>query len=105
MDASKASFRVTAFRPLSVVAAAAVLVTGVACGGARDRIAVRHQSTSTPVTTAVAGTPTTVAAAPSPAPSVRTDDLEADLQQADSQLAQTASAVADADQNTQQLDD
>jgi hypothetical protein len=36
---------------------------------------------------------------------VRTDDLEAGLQQADSQLSQTGSAVGDADQNPQQNSD
>jgi len=54
-------------------------------------------SASTPAPAAAAGTPS--------GPSVRTDDLEADLKQADSQLTQTSTAVSDADQNTQQLND
>ena len=48
-------------------------------------------------------TPTTAPAPPGQA--VRTDDLDAGLQQADSQLSQTGSAVGDADQNPQQNSD
>jgi hypothetical protein len=36
---------------------------------------------------------------------VRTDDLDAGLKQADSDLSQTGGAVGDADQNTQQNSD
>jgi hypothetical protein len=36
---------------------------------------------------------------------VRTDDLDAGLQQADTQLSQTGGAVGDADQNPQQNSD
>jgi hypothetical protein len=70
---------------------------------ARRLDARRQQS----VTTAPAATPTTAPppAAPPPGQAVRTDDLEAGLQQADGQLSQTGSAVGDADQPAQQSND
>ena len=94
-------------RSLSTAAVAAVLLTGVACGP-RDRLArptSATSATSAPVTTVAGATTPTAPAATSPGPGVRTDDLDADLQQADSQLTQTGGAVSDADQNTQQLSD
>jgi hypothetical protein len=94
-----------AFRPLVTVAAAGLLLTGAACSGPPARRAARQNPPAT-VVTAVApvdATPTTAPSARS-AP-VRTDDLETDLQQADSQLSQTGSAVGDADQNPQQNSD
>jgi hypothetical protein len=70
------------------------------------RLESRRQSS---VTTAPAPTTTTTTAPPSAAPSsgqtVRTDDLEAGLQQADGQLSQTGSAVGDADQPAPQSND
>jgi hypothetical protein len=61
------------------------------------------------VTTVVpaSATPTTGAPSgqPSATPPVRTDDLDAGLQQADTQLSQTGGAVGDADQNPQQTSD
>ena len=104
MDASKA------LRPLGVAAATAVLLTGAACNGPLARRAA-NSSGSAPAVTSVApagaapggATPTT-APSPSAAP-VRTEDLEAGLQQADSQLSQTGGAIGTADQNTQQTSD
>jgi hypothetical protein len=105
MDASKA------LRPVTAVFAAGLLLTGVACNGPLARRAARHQAPDTAVTTVVPAdatpTPTTAPSTgrPSATPPVRTDDLEAGLQQADSQLSQTSGAVSDADQNTQQTTD
>ena len=109
MDASRA------FRPLGVVAATAVLLTGAACSGPFAQRAANQQTPATPVSTVVpAGTaptgpmPTAPPAAPNGLTStqpVRTDDLDAGLQQADTQLSQTGAAVGDADQNAQQNSD
>jgi hypothetical protein len=55
--------------------------------------------------TFVSPTPTTAPASTSSATPVRTDDLEAGLQQADTQLSQTGTAVGNADQNPQQNSD
>ena len=94
--------------PVAGAAVAGCLLTGAACQGpVARRFESRRQSS---VTTAPAPTATTTTAAPpSAAPSsgqtVRTDDLEAGLQQADGQLAQTGSAVGDADQPSQQSND
>ena len=96
MDASKA------LRPLTAVAVSGLLLTGVACNRPARR-ATRQTPASVVTTVAPAATPTTA-----PAPSgqaVRTDDLDAGLQQADSQVSQTGSAVGDADQNPQQTSD
>ena len=98
-------------RPLAGVAAAGCLLAGAACQGpvARRLDARREAPTTTaptvaaPVTTAA---PSPTPAAPPPAvQAVRTDDLDASLQQADSQLSQTGSAVGDADQPSQQSND
>jgi len=103
MDVSRA------LRPLGTAAAAAVLLTGAACNGPLVRRAANRNSPTTAVTTVVpaAAPPTTAApsAQPSPTPPVRTDDLDAGLQQADTQLSQTGGAVSDADQNSQQTSD
>ncbi|GEM_PF-6356823 len=96
MDAQKA------FRPLVTVAAAGLLLTGVACNGPLARRAARSQTPATPVTVVNATPTTTSATATSP---VRTDDLEAGLQQADTQLSQTGNAVIDANQNPRQNSD
>ena len=100
MDASRA------LRPLGAAAAAALLLTGAACNGhVTRRDAVRQTSPTSSAPAAI--TPTTTPA-PAPAPNaqaVRTDDLDAGLQQADTQLSQTGGAVGDADQNTQQNSD
>jgi hypothetical protein len=101
MDASRA------LRPLAATAAAAVLLTGAACNGPLARRAARQQTPATSVTTfapAPAGPPPTSVPA-SPGQAVRTDDLDAGLQQADSQMSQTSGAVGDADQNPQQNND
>jgi len=98
MEASRA------LRPLGAAAAAAILLTGAACNGHVTRRDARRQ---TPATTAAPAAVTSTTA-PAPAPSgqaVRTDDLDAGLQQADSQLSQTGGAVGDADQNPQQTSD
>ena len=102
MDASRVSFNYRALRPVVTVAAAGLLLTGVACNGPLARRA----ANPTPVTV-VTSTPTTApaSASQSATPPVRTDDLDAGLQQADSQLSQTGSAVGDADQNPQQNSD
>jgi len=92
-------------RPLGVAAAAALLLTGAACNGPLARRAATRHSPDTAVTTVVpaGATPTTVpASATGP---VRTDDLDAGLQQADTQLSQTGGAVGDADQNPQSTSD
>lgn len=103
MDAPRTSLRFRALRPGVTVAAAAVLLTGAACSGPLARRAARNETPATSVTTVVpAATPTS--AAPT-GQAVRTDDLEAGLQQADTQLAQTGGAVGDADQNPQQNTD
>ncbi|MBV8305234.1 MAG: hypothetical protein JOZ04_13570 [Acidimicrobiia bacterium] len=108
MDASRT------LRPLGVAAAAAVLLTGAACSGP---LAHRAANQSTPVTTVLpaGATPAAAASAGSGSPAagtgqtatqpVRTDDLDAGLQQADTQLSQTGAAVSDADQNSQQNSD
>jgi len=96
MDATRA------LRPLAAAAAAAVLLTGAACNGPARRAARRQAPVTTATTAPVAAT--TVAPLPAGQP-VRTDDLEAGLQQADSQLSQTGAAVGDADQNPQQTSD
>ena len=96
MDASRA------LRPIGVAVAAAVLLTGAACNGHLARRAARSQTPATAVTTVVQTT------APPAAPggqAVRTDDLDAGLQQADTQLSQTGGAMGDADQNPQQNSD
>jgi len=102
MDASRALHR------LGVGAAAAVL-TGAACNGPLARRAANHNTPATDVTTVVPAeaAPTTAApsAQPSATPPVRTDDLDAGLQQADTQLSQTGGAIGDADQNPQQNSD
>jgi len=100
-----------ALRSFAGVAAAACLLTGAACQGpvARRLDARRHPSVTTapappaPATTTASGqlaTPPPASAQP-----VRTDDLDAGLQQADGQLSQTGSAVGDADQPSQQSND
>ena len=91
--------------PLAGAAVAGCLLTGAACQGpVARRFESRRQSS---VTTAPAPTATTAppSAAPSSGQTVRTDDLEAGLQQADGQLSQTGSAVGDADQSSQQSND
>ncbi len=100
MDVSRA------LRPVVTVAAAGLLLTGVACNGPLARRAANRQTPATPVTV-VTPTPTSapVSGSQSATAPVRTDDLDAGLQQADSQLSQTGSAVGDADQNPQQNSD
>ena len=98
MDASTAVFNSRVLRPLAVTAAAGLLLTGAACNG---RVARRISERQTPSVTTVV---TPAAAAPSGQP-VRTDDLDAGLQQADTQLSQTSGAVSDADQPSQQTSD
>ena len=95
MDARKA-------RPLVTLAAAGLLLAGAACNGPLARRAARSQTPSTPATF-VSPAPTT-GSQPAAQP-VRTDDLETQLQQADTQLSQTGSAVGDANQNPQQNSD
>ena len=91
-------------RPLAVTAAAGLLLTGAACNGRLARRASsNHNTPATAVTTVVAPTAPSVAA-PAGQP-VRTDDLDAGLQQADSQLSQTGGALNDADQPSQQNSD
>jgi hypothetical protein len=103
MDASRA------LRPLAAATAAAALLTGVACGPLAARRSERTQPPATATPTTVAPPTATTApgttAAPSATAPVRTDDLEAGLQQADGQLSQTGSAVGDADQPSQQSND
>jgi len=98
-----------ALRPLGVAAAAAVLLTGAACNGPLAKRAANTHAPATAVTTVVpAGAASTTApptAQPSGTAPVRTDDLDAGLQQADTQLSQTGGAVSDADQNPQQNSD
>lgn len=97
MDASRT------LRPLAVTAAAGLLLTGAACNG---RLARRVSERQTPATSVTVVAPTTVAgAAASSGQPVRTDDLDAGLQQADSQLSQTGGALSDADQPSQQNSD
>ena len=103
MDAFTAVFNSRVLRPLVVTAAAGLLLTGAACNGRLARRASQSQTPVTSVTTVVAPAAPS-AAAPSSQP-VRTDDLDAGLQQADTQLSQTGGAVGDADQNTQQTSD
>ena len=94
-----------ALRPFAGPAVAGCLLAGAACQGpVARRLESRRQSS---VTTVLAPTATTAppSAAPSSGQTVRTDDLEAGLQQADGQLSQTGSAVADADQPSQQAND
>ena len=97
MDASRT------LRPLAVTAAAGLLLTGAACNGTLARRASQPQTPATAVTTVV--TPTTAPPAAPAGQAVRTDDLDAGLQQADSQLSQTSGAVNDADQPSQQNSD
>ena len=112
MDATSAVFNHRALRPLGVAAAAAVLLTGAACNGPLARRAANNNAPATSVTAVTTvvpaeAVPTTAAAsaqATGTAP-VRTDDLDAGLQQADTQLSQTGGAVSDADQNPQQNSD
>ena len=105
MDASSALFNCRALRPLTAVAAAGLLLTGAACSGPLARRADRQPVPASSVTT-VDSAPAAPSAAPAPpGQAVRTDDLDAGLQQADSQLSQTGSAVSDADQNPQQNSD
>ena len=98
MDAQKA------LRPVLTVVAAGLLLTGVACNGSPARGVARSQTPASPVTV-VTSTPTPTAVPSAGSAPVRTDDLEAQLQQADTQLSQTGSAVGDADQNPQQNSD
>jgi hypothetical protein len=111
MDASTVSFKYRALRPLGVAAAAAVLLTGAACNGPLARRAARRQAPAPAVATTTvapaAATPTTLSPSggSSATAPVRTDDLDAGLQQADTQLSQTGGAVGDADQNPQQNSD
>ena len=105
MDASSAIFNCRALRPVTAAAAAGLLLTGVACNGPQARRAVRPQAPATAVTTVVPAGATAATAPAPPGQAVRTDDLDAGLQQADSQLSQTGSAVGDADQNPQQNSD
>jgi len=96
------------YRPLAGAAVAACLLAGVACEGpVARRLDARRQSSVTTTAPAPTAPPTTApASAPPPSgPAVRTDDLEAGLQQADGQLSQTGSAVSDADQPAQQSND
>ena len=104
MDASSALFNCRALRPLTAVAAAGLLLTGAACSGPLARRADRQPVPASSVTT-VASAPAAPPAVPAPGQAVRTDDLDAGLQQADTQLSQTGSAVSDADQNPQQNSD
>jgi hypothetical protein len=106
MDAHSVIFNNRALRPLVTVAAAGLLVTGVACNGPLAQRAASSQTPSTPVTF-VSPTPTTAPSSGSQTATqpVRTDDLEAQLQQADTQLSQTGSAVGDANQDPQQNSD
>ena len=95
-------------RPLAGVAAAACLLTGAACQGPVARRLDAHREAPTTTAPTVAAPATTAAPSPTPAAptaGVRTDDLEAGLQQADSQLAQTGSDVGTADQPSQQSND
>ena len=95
-------------RPLAGVAAAGCLLTGAACQGpVARRLDARREAPTTTAPT-VAALVTTAAPSPTPPPAgqaVRTDDLEAGLQQADSQLAQTGSDVGTADQPSQPSND
>ena len=112
MDASRTLSRLGVY-----AAAAAVLLIGAACSGPLAHRAANQSTPATPVTTVVPAGATPAAAAPagsaSPAAGagqtatqpVRTDDLDAGLQQADTQLSQTGAAVSDADQNSQQNSD
>ena len=97
MDASRT------LRPLAVIAAAGLLLTGAACNGRLARRASQQQAPATAVSTVV--TPMTAPPVAAAGQAVRTDDLDAGLQQADSQLSQTGSAVSDADQPSQQNSD
>ena len=99
MDASRT------FRLIGVAAAAAVLLTGAACNGPIARRAARSQTPATTVTTVVETTAPPASPTASGGQAVRTDDLDAGLQQADIQLSQTGGAVGDADQNPQQNSD
>jgi len=101
MDVSRA------LRPLGAAAAAALLLTGAGCNGPLARRAARQQTPATTVATVVpaGATPTTANPSVSATPPVRTDDLDAGLQQADTLMSQTGGAVGDADQNPQQNSD
>jgi hypothetical protein len=95
-----------ALRPLAGAAATACLLAGAACQGPVARRLDAHRQPS--VTTAPASAAPTTAPQPAAPPSgqaVRTDDLDAGMQQADGQLSQTGSAVGDADQPAQQSND
>ena len=95
-------------RPLAGVAAAACLLTGAACQGPVARRLDARREAPTTTAPAAAAPATTAASSPTsaaPAAGVRTDDLEAGLQQADSQLAQTGSDVGTADQPSQSSND
>ena len=108
MDASSAVFNHRALRPLGAAAAAAVLLTGAACNGPLARRAANRHAPATALTTIVpAGAAPTAAQSgpPSATPPVRTDDLDAGLQQTDTQLSQTGGAIGEADQNPQQNSD
>lgn len=96
MDASRT------LRPLAVTAAAGLLLTGAACNG---RLARRVSQRQTPTTSVTVVAPAAPSAAATSAQPVRTDDLDAGLQQADSQLSQTGGALSDADQPSQQNSD
>jgi hypothetical protein len=99
MDASRT------LRPLAVTAAAGLLLTGAACNGRLARRASQSQTPATAVTTVVTPTTAPSAGAASASQPVRTDDLDAGLQQADTQLSQTGGALSDADQPSQQNSD
>ena len=106
MDAHSAIFKHSVLRPLTVVAAAGLLLTGAACNGPMARRAARSQAPAAPVTVVTpTPRPTPTTAAPPVSSAVRTDDLDAGLKQADDQLSQTGAAVGDADQNSQQTSD
>ena len=92
------------FRSLAVTAAAGLLLTGAACNGRLARRASQPQTPASAVPTVVIPT-TAPAAAPAAGQPVRTDDLDAGLQQADTQLSQTGGALNDADQPSQQNSD
>jgi hypothetical protein len=93
-------------RPLAGAAATACLLAGAACQGpVARRLDAHRQPSVTTVPASAAPTTAPQHAAPPSGQAVRTDDLEAGLQQADGQLSQTGSAVGDADQPAQQSND
>ncbi|MBV8160858.1 MAG: hypothetical protein JO265_08045 [Acidimicrobiia bacterium] len=100
-------------RPLSAVLAGAILLVAAACNGPLAHRAAPSQNPVVAPAPSVSGgaapsagaavTPTTApsGSAPTASAPVRTDDLDAGLQQADTQLSQTGSAVSTADQPPQ----